>query len=81
MLPTRLSALPPNMYRAHTHNRLWAHARLHPILPPYSRSYLTDAFEALLREQSLHAGCSLRTAGYLVALRRLQQADSVRGHS
>ncbi|PNW78640.1 hypothetical protein CHLRE_09g388800v5 [Chlamydomonas reinhardtii] len=43
--------------------------------------YLTDAFEALLREQSLHAGCSLRTAGYLVALRRLQQADSVRGHS
>ncbi|KAG2437453.1 hypothetical protein HXX76_006103 [Chlamydomonas incerta] len=43
--------------------------------------YLCDAFEALLREQSQHAGCSLRTAGYLVALRRLQRAESVRGHS
>ncbi|EFJ44182.1 hypothetical protein VOLCADRAFT_65188 [Volvox carteri f. nagariensis] len=44
--------------------------------------YLTDAYNALLREQEQYGtSLSLRTAGYLVALKRLQQAELVRGHS
>ncbi|GIL62997.1 hypothetical protein Vafri_17150 [Volvox africanus] len=44
--------------------------------------YLTDAYDALLREQQQYGNSlSLRTAGYLVALKRLQRAELVRGHS
>ncbi|KAG2490080.1 hypothetical protein HYH03_011386, partial [Edaphochlamys debaryana] len=43
--------------------------------------YITDAYDALLREAAAHPGISLRLAGYLVGLRRLQRADAVRGHS
>ncbi|GFR47752.1 hypothetical protein Agub_g9517 [Astrephomene gubernaculifera] len=44
--------------------------------------YITDAYDALLREQQQYgSGISLRTAGYLVALKRLQRAEQVRGHS
>ncbi|KXZ54119.1 hypothetical protein GPECTOR_5g220 [Gonium pectorale] len=44
--------------------------------------YLTDAYDALLREQEQYGhSLPLRTAGYLVALRRLQRAEQVRGHS
>ncbi|GIL69837.1 hypothetical protein Vretimale_10115 [Volvox reticuliferus] len=44
--------------------------------------YLTDAYDALLREQQQYgSSLSLRTAGYLVALKRLQRAELVRGHS
>ncbi|GLC46010.1 hypothetical protein PLESTF_000745900 [Pleodorina starrii] len=44
--------------------------------------YLTDAYDALIKEQQQYgSGLTLRTAGYMVALRRLQRAELVRGHS
>jgi glutamate dehydrogenase (NAD(P)+) len=48
--------------------------------------YITDAFQTLLttREQYSKAASeplSLRTAGYMAALRRLERADMMRGHS
>lgn len=47
-----------------------------------SGRYLTDAYDAMVREQEQHGkGLPLRMAGYLVALRRLVRAESVRGHS
>lgn len=59
-------------------NMQWEESEVHRELD----RYLTDAYDAMVREQEQHGkGLPLRMAGYLVALRRLVRAESVRGHS